>query len=249
MYELVNTISAPEWLRIFVVYSHIIVAAFALTAVLRADIKMVISRISSREIEKDSKRIFLLLVALWVTGLTVVYFDTGFNPDVLMDKSKLLLKLICVLVLTANGLILHYISFPILERDTVTVSYAEAALLSVTGALSTSHWLLAAFVGKTASLSQVSFQALLETYAIFLCVTLVVSLCFILGIHRIKVGISGRRVTDPPAARRKKLLHELIATPRVTKVDVNDLEEASNRASDKEEHGVKKSIFSKRNAG
>ena len=234
MFVLVNSISFLEWFRIFIVYGHVIISAFALTTVLKADFKMLVSGISSAEIEDDGKNIFILLAALWVSGLTIIYIDTEFSADLLMANGKLLLKLVCVAMLTANGIVLHLISLPILERETVKVSYTESVLLSLTGALSTSHWMLAAFIGMSAPLGRIPFSTLLNAYWVFLIMLVLVAFCFVAVIRRVKIGIAGRRANDPPAARRKKLLSELISTPRCEPLESDNIKANGKRTSDKE---------------
>ena len=61
-----------------------------------------------------------------------------------------------------------------------------------------------------------------------------VAFCFVALIRRVKIGIAGRRATDPPAARRKKLLSELISTPRCEPLESDNIKANSKRTSDKE---------------
>ncbi len=104
-----------------------------------------------------------------------IWLDTGFDPVLLAGKSKLLLKLLCVLVLTGNGVLLHYLSFPALMRDG-PVGLGTSVLLAVTGSLSTSHWLMAAFVGIARPLGQFSIGELLPLYGLFTTIALSIGL-------------------------------------------------------------------------
>ena len=196
-----NEISIGDWLRIVLIFSHVVVCAFAITAVLRTDIRIMGGNFCRQGIEQEARQIAWLLAALWITGLAIIYLDTGFSPDILMTKSKLLLKLLCVLMLSLNGWVLHYVSFPVLTRDSETLTRTESVLLCVTGALSTSHWLLAAFIGMSAPLGQLPFNTLLSTYGVFVCSILLLSITFVPVVRQIKVGfipgyIERRRAVD-----------------------------------------------------
>lgn len=119
------------------------------------------------------------MLALWATGLAIIYIDTGFDLEVLQGKGKLLLKLMCVLTLTANGLVLHYVSFPILTKDAGMITRFEATLLVTTGALSTTHCFAAAFVGMSKPLGRILLDVLGSTYLLLLGTALLASLCFV----------------------------------------------------------------------
>lgn len=171
MYELIsafNVIAIKEWVRLALLYSHLILCAFAIAAVLKTDVALLFSRINQAQLEKTAHRISLLLVALWASGLAIIYLDTGFNPDILATKSKLMFKLACVCVLTVNGIVLHHVSFPVLVSNKSTLSSLDTLLLVVTGGLSTSHWLLAAFVGLAKPLGRLPLEVLLTAYCLFL---------------------------------------------------------------------------------
>lgn len=172
-------ISLVEWSRLGLLYSHLILCALAISAVLRADIAIFSGKFTRRGLEKTAKNTSNILLALWGTGLAVIYIDTGFDVQVLQEKAKLLLKLMCVLTLTANGLVLHYVSFPILTKDTGQITRFEAVLLVTTGALSTTHWLAAAFVGMSKPLGRVPLDVLASTYLMLVATALLVSLFFV----------------------------------------------------------------------
>ena len=188
MFYLIKVISISDWLRIVLVYSHVVICAFAITAVLKTDLKIVLGNTTREEIKAATAQISGLLLALWVTGLSIIYLDTGFSPEILITKGKLLLKLACVVTLTVNGAVLHYLSFPILMRSRSDLACRESALLVVTGALSTSHWMLAAFVGMSAPLGRLPFSLLFSGYRIFVLSVVAVSLFFIPVISRVSLA-------------------------------------------------------------
>lgn len=175
MYEAIlafNVINFTEWARLSLLYSHLILCAFAIAAVLKTDYCLVVGSISRSELEKTAKSISLVLLCLWGSGLAIIYLDTGFVPEVLMGKPKLLFNLVCVCTLTLNGLVLHHVSFPVLLNQHQSLSAKERLLLVTTGSLSTSHWLLAAFIGLAKPLGRLSLDVLLTTYALIVLLVL-----------------------------------------------------------------------------
>lgn len=189
MFDLISAfelISTHDWLRIFLLYSHLVLCVFAISAVLKTDITLIFGDFTRKELESTAQSISLLLLGLWATGLAIVYLDTGFQPDQLLNKSKLLIKLMCVTTLTFNGMVLHHVSFPVLTRETDRMSPGESVLLVTTGALSTSHWMLAAFVGMSKPLGRLPFATLFSAYGLFVMAVLITSLFFIPLLARIK---------------------------------------------------------------
>jgi len=163
MLDLLARLPPTDWLRLGVVYIHLLSSAIALATVLQADLRIVKGRVAPRVLRRTAKLTMLLLAALWVSGLLIIYVDTGFSIAALAGSPKLLLKLLAVLVLSFNGVLLHYLSFPVVvKRDRLSI--AQTVLLATTGAMSTSHWLLAAFVGVASPLAQWPFDLLLAGY-------------------------------------------------------------------------------------
>ena len=151
-----------ESIRLILLYSHLILCALALAHVLKADLDIVTGKFTREGLR-------------WVTGLAIIYLDTGFDPAILAEKPKLLLKLMCVVVLTANGMVLHHISFPVLIKAG-PLSTWESIFLACTGALSTSHWLMAAFIGIARPLGRIPIESLATFYGAICLATLLVSL-------------------------------------------------------------------------
>lgn len=189
MFQLFSTfISTSDWLRISLIFCHLIACAFAISAVLRTDIDIILGKLSRDDIGRAASGITNLLMVLWASGLAIIYIDTGFSPEILTAKSKLLLKLLCVATLTLNGMVLHHMSFPILTRAAGNITLKESVLLVVTGALSTSHWMLAAFVGLSKPLGRIPFHTLFEAYSVFVLAVVAVSLLFIPLLSRVTLS-------------------------------------------------------------
>ncbi len=180
-------ISIGEWFRMISLYAHLLFCGAALTMVLREDWRIATGNFSREELESTARVISILLAMLWLSGLIVIYLDTGFDWQVLSQKSKLLLKLISVGILTINGYVLHRISFPVLTGDE-PLTVAETTLLATTGALSTSHWLMAAFIGLARPLGRLPLESLLLYYAGVCIFTLLVALLLVPVIRRHLTG-------------------------------------------------------------
>lgn len=126
---------------------------------------------------------------LWCTGILLVVNDTGLDVTVLEQMSKLQLKLVVVTALTLNGLLLHFVSFPlVVKRRNLTLF--ESLLISVTGAISTSHWLLAAFVGVARPIGEWPLKSLLSGYMLLTMVAVVAGIVISPWIRRQLSGMS-----------------------------------------------------------
>ncbi|ASJ73714.1 hypothetical protein [Granulosicoccus antarcticus] len=68
----------------------------------------------------------------------------------------------------------------------ISLAAGESVLLVTTGALSTSHWMLAAFVGMSKPLGRLPFATLFGAYSLFVMAVLTTSLFFIPLLARIK---------------------------------------------------------------
>ena len=191
---MIESLTPAEWARLPLLYAHVIASMLAVARVLSADLGLVTGRLGRDALHGAVRDIARLLVALWITGLAIVWLDTGFAPTELAARPKLLLKLAVVSALTANGAVLHRASFPVLLSDRPPGPGASL-LLSTTGALSTMHWLLAAFIGIAGPLDRVPLGELLRVYALLFAATVGVSACCMPMVRRRVLG--WRRSSDP----------------------------------------------------
>lgn len=91
--------------------------------------------------------------------------------------------MVIVGVFTVNGVTLHTISFPLFAR-TGHFTWSESVVLAITGALSTSHWVLAAFVGVARPLGQWPLKTLLLGYMFYVIAALFVALLCVPMVRR-----------------------------------------------------------------
>jgi hypothetical protein len=127
-------------------YGHIIAFALALATILKEDVRLLRAlRIDSASLLATAKLVKWLLLALWVTGVPMVMMDIGTDVSLLLDKPKLLAKLIVVGAVTLNGILLHVVAFPMVTGKPKNPNNA-ATIAATLGAVSTTSWLYASFV-------------------------------------------------------------------------------------------------------
>ncbi len=159
-------------LRLALLYSHLLLAVFALHAVLSTDWRLLRSRISASQLLRTHRQVAALLAGLWLSGLAIVALD---GWDQLAVNPKLQAKLLCVCLLTANGFLLRLWCFPRLISNR-PLAGLEASLLMICGAISTTSWLVAGFLGMAKPLAYWSLTQNLLILAAALAVAVPVAL-------------------------------------------------------------------------
>ncbi|MFK8081932.1 MAG: hypothetical protein AB8B97_16725 [Granulosicoccus sp.] len=160
-----------ELFRCLLVYVHLLFFGCAIALVFWADMRILRGEMKDSDYAYIGTVTLRLFIGLWITGLTIIFIDTGFDTAVLAKKPKLLTKLTCILVLSCNAIMLHKICLKLLI-DKAAISLPQAITLSICGAISTSHWLMAAFVGSAKILGRLSLNTLLEVYVFILAIIL-----------------------------------------------------------------------------
>lgn len=183
VFDLAYSIQPVNWVRLTLVYCHLLASAFAIVLVLTADWRILKGSYTLEALQLTANHASVVLLVLWVTGLTLVYSDTGMNFTELAAKPKLVLKLFVVGALTINGVILHVVSFPLFAK-TGRLRWSESVVLALTGAISTSHWVLAAFVGVARPLGQWPIQSLLLGYTLYVIATVSLAIICVPMVHR-----------------------------------------------------------------
>ena len=86
-------------LRMLALYTHVLACFAAAASVVLGDVAIFMpKRVDRVLLRKASILVSKSLAALWISGLVLIGIDTGFDPAVIMEKSKLLAKLSVVLV-------------------------------------------------------------------------------------------------------------------------------------------------------
>jgi hypothetical protein len=161
-------------------FVHAVTFAIALSAVLREDVALIKARrIDPHRLADTARTLTSSLIALWVTGLTLVALDVGLDLPTLIASPKLAAKLFVVSALTANGLALHTLAFPMLRRPQ-TQTRLRLFVPVVLGAISTVSWLYASFIGVARLIApSMSFTEFIALYGALLTGAIAVALLFV----------------------------------------------------------------------
>jgi hypothetical protein len=163
-----------------VLFAHAVTFAIALSAVLREDVALIKGRrIDPQRLADTARTLTSALIALWVTGLALVAFAVGLDARALIASPKLAAKLFVVSALSANGLALHALAFPVLRRPP-TQNRFGLFMPVVLGAISTASWLYASFIGVSRLIaSSMSFTEFIALYGALLTGGIAVALVFV----------------------------------------------------------------------
>jgi hypothetical protein len=142
-------------MKTLIVYAHLLAACVAVGILFLQDLSLAktrgkpLSTIAIEELRKAADIMFIALVILWVSGLTLVVMGYLENPAQYLMNPKLWAKFTVVSILTLNGFLLHYFSFPRVVSNTGFLgrSPLEQSLIAITGAISSTSWLFACFLG------------------------------------------------------------------------------------------------------
>ncbi len=161
-------------------FGHVIFFALAMAAILREDMRLLLSsQIDAEALSSTANAIKWLLLGLWVTGIPMVIMDIGTDLAVLLTKPKLLTKILVVTVLTVNGVLLHLLAFPMLTTVQRNPRFA-ATVAAILGAVSTSSWLFASFIGVARLIApQFSLYDFISLYALAVMGGVSVALLFV----------------------------------------------------------------------
>lgn len=159
-------------LRLALLYAHLLACVLALHTVLSTDWRLLNGRINARQLLHAHRRVVWVLAALWVSGGAIVALDGLVQ---LQNNPKLIAKILCVSLLTLNGVMLRLWCLPRLVSDR-PLTRLEACVLMACGAVSTTCWLMAGFYGIARPLADWPLQQNLLLLGAALAVALPVAL-------------------------------------------------------------------------
>lgn len=141
--------------KTMIVYAHLLSACVAVGILLMQDLALAktkggaLSSNAIKDLTKSAEIMFIALVLLWISGLALVLVGHIDNPQQYLLNEKLWAKFSVVSVLTLNGIVLHYFSFPrvISRNGLLGIPTFQQILVVLTGALSTTSWLFACYLG------------------------------------------------------------------------------------------------------
>jgi hypothetical protein len=162
-------------------FGHLILFALALATIAREDLHLLTARrVDAQALKKTAAHIAWLLALLWISGLALVALDHRLDlAELATVKPKLAAKLTVVSVLTVNGLLLHWVAFPLLTHPRRR-PHRAAAMCAVLGAVSSVTWMYASFVGAARLIAPMTgYYDFIALYLIGLAGGLVVAIVFV----------------------------------------------------------------------
>jgi len=168
-----------EFIRLAVLYVHLIACCVAIGLVLTHDIAMVKALLQGKgpapedphALETLQSTVALALAALWVTGVAIVALDASVKGWAYFGNPKLQAKIGLVLLLTANGVLLHQTVLPMLQKagSLLQLDFDQRLFAVLAGAVSGVTWFYAAFMGVARPLAwKFSLLELLGAYPVLL---------------------------------------------------------------------------------
>lgn len=168
-----------EFLRLGVVYVHLLACCVAIGLVFASDAAMVKDLLKGRvssghdndHMASLQKSVSNALIFLWVTGAAIIGIDYLDKGMAYFANPKLQAKVIIVLLLTFNGMLLHRYVLPAMMKAgsllDLQINVRMFALFS--GALSGVSWLYAAMLGVGRPLAwKYSLTELLMAYPVLI---------------------------------------------------------------------------------
>ncbi|MGJ7516758.1 hypothetical protein ACSFE6_20825 [Pseudomonas baetica] len=168
-----------EFARLGVVYVHLVACCVAIGLVLTSDIAMVRDMLKRKaftdhdhaHMESLQRSVVWALIALWVTGAAIIgidYLDKGMQY---FSNPKLQAKVIIVMMLTYNGILLHRLVLPALQKagSLLNLGFSARMMALFCGSLSAVSWMYAAMLGVGRPLAwKYSLSELLMAYPVLI---------------------------------------------------------------------------------
>lgn len=175
-----------ESLRLLLLFGHLLLCIFALQRVLQTDVRVLRGLAGAEEMRRTHALLVRLLAGLWISGVALAAIDLNLQFTTIGDKPKLIVKLLTVMVLTANALVLRYRCFEYLATGRTLCSGTGLMVLAA-GALSTASWLAAAFFGMARPLQAWPLSVSLGLYAVLIAAALLGAAALALAAPRVRV--------------------------------------------------------------
>lgn len=142
-------------LTVAVAYIHLIATCFAVSTVLTLDMTLLrslrrpIGMVGLARIGRGKSMVLWSLIALWVSGASLVALGYWDNGEAYLLNQKLWAKVAVVCALTLNGVVLHRVILPLLNPYLPVLAAPAKHLVAfgACGAVSSVGWLAAAFLG------------------------------------------------------------------------------------------------------
>lgn len=146
-----------EFIRMAIVYPHLLACCIAVGLVLTSDFAMVVDLFRSvpetprqrEHLQQLQTTVLWALVVLWITGIAIISFDASSKGLSYFLNPKLQAKIGVVVLLTINGGLLHRAVLPALQRagSLLNLPLRPRMLAVFAGVVSGVSWLYAAMLG------------------------------------------------------------------------------------------------------
>jgi hypothetical protein len=150
-----------EFARLGLVYVHLIACCVAIGLVAKSDVSMIkamlkddggaADRAHMQQMKELQWIVSLALGVLWASGVALVTLDalTKGGGWLYFSNPKMQAKILVVVLLTLNGLALHSLVLPALQKagSILKLDFGKTVLASFTGVVSAVSWMYAAFMG------------------------------------------------------------------------------------------------------
>jgi hypothetical protein len=156
-----------EFLRLGLIYMHLIACCVAVGSVLLSDIAMVRQLFKGDEVDAASHAesnkhmgtlkqiVSVALMGLWASGVAIVALDAYNKGWLYFENPKLQAKVLIVVLLTINGTVLHHRVLPWMKQagSLLNLTFQRAVFAIFAGTVSGVSWFYAAMLGVGRSLS------------------------------------------------------------------------------------------------
>lgn len=181
-----------ELLKPLVVYAHLLATCIALGSILQADHCLWQSRHRQptpsmlSQLKATQRVVSLALIALWLTGALLIGLGYMHDGNRYLLNQKLWGKVSVVGLLTLNGVLLHRMGFPLLQRTAfAAMPWGDQIRLGLLGALSATGWLFAAFLGIARHWNHVApYHLIMSVFAAVLLTATLTVLIVVIGLRR-----------------------------------------------------------------
>ena len=209
--------------RQMLLYGHIIAFALALATIIKEDIRLLrAKRIDLASLHATANLVKWVLLALWVTGAPMVMMDVGTDVSLLLGNPKLITKLIVVGALTLNGILLHFVAFPMIAGKLQNPKKA-ATIAATLGAVSTASWLYASFVAVSRVVAP--YLSLLDFVMLYL-LTLGIAVSFAVLVVRDHLELLLTVPDDSPdiSADERRTLSAALLEAEIARLALSDIQ-------------------------
>lgn len=166
-------------MKTLIVYAHLIAACLAVGNLLMQDLAILrfkgnpLTFFAKESLRQSAFIMICSLVLLWCTGLALVLLGYMEDPTRYLNNQKLWAKISVVVLLTINGIALHFYSFPrvVSPIGIIGLSLPQQTIVALTGVVSSVSWLYACYLGIARNWNYTQgYWSIMAFYTIFMII-------------------------------------------------------------------------------